>query len=448
MFAIQNVAGFAYDFQLDGICYTIISESDYTVEVSNNYGGYYSGDVVIPSQVTKYGHPYTVKRIGKDAFLDCKNLYSVTIPETVDSIYYGAFVWCSALLNIMVDSNNPYFQSKDGVVFDKAMIKLLHFPNAKGGDYIIPDGVKTIVSHSFTTNKYLHSVSMPSTLTHIEEDAFVICENLCDVQLSPSLEFIGDRAFSSCPLASISLPESLKYIGNSAFSGCEGLKTIYIPKSVEYIGERSAIGYNVSLEKIDVDPDNNYYTSIDGILYDKLLTKVLKCPSEIDYRSVTLPSTITKICYSAFHTCKSLTKIVIPSGVTEIGNGAFCYCSNLSQVICYAQTPPSTPMEEYCTGDPWEYSSRSTAILYVPKGCADTYKNYDTYSTYYGYINPYAKFKEIVEMDEETGILSDIDDDKNIVISRYNITGKKINSATKGLNIIRMNDGSTKKIVK
>lgn len=100
MLAIQNIAGFAYDFQLDGIYYTIISEEDLTVEVSYNYGTYYSGDVVIPSQVSKYGNTYTVKRIGENAFLDSKELHSVTIPETVDSIHYGAFVWCTGLTNI------------------------------------------------------------------------------------------------------------------------------------------------------------------------------------------------------------------------------------------------------------------------------------------------------------------------------------------------------------
>lgn len=444
-----SINGFAYDFQLDGIYYTIISESDCTVEVTKNNDKYYSGNLVIPSQVTKYGKTYTVTRIGINAFMDCKSLYSVTIPETVDSIYSGAFIWCSAISEIKVDNNSPYFQSKDGVLFDKAMTKLLHFPNAKSGEYIIPDGVKTIASHSFDTNMELHSVSMPSTVTHIEEQAFVLCESLYDVQLSTSLVFIGNSAFSSCPLTSISLPESLKYIGNNAFNGCDRLKTISIPKSVEYIGENTAIGYNVSLEKIEVDPENQYYTSIDGILYDKALTKVLICPSQIqDLEWITLPSTITYICASAFSANKSLARIVIPAGVTVIDNGAFGGCSNLSRVICYAQTPPSTPMRQYGTSDPWNDTARSSATLYVPKGCADVYRNYYNLTYYYGNVYPYAKFKEIVEMDEETGISSGIYDNSDIEVSRYNASGIKLNSATKGLTIIRMSNGNTKKIIK
>lgn len=446
---IISINSIAYDFQLDGIYYTIISESDCIVEVSRNNDEYYSGNLTIPSQVTKYGQTYTVKRIGQNAFMDCKNLYSVTIPETVDSINSGAFIWCSAISEIKVDGNSPYFQSKDGVLFDKAMTKLLHFPNAKSGDYVIPNGVKTIASHSFNTNMQLHSVSMPSTITRIEEQAFEVCESLYEVQLSTSLEFIGNSAFSSCPLTSISLPESLKFIGNNAFNGCDRLKTIYIPKSVEYIGENTAIGYNVSLEKIEVDPENMYYTSIDGILYDKALTKVLKCPTQIQNMEwITLPSTITYICTSAFHSNKSLTRIVIPAGVTVIDNGAFGGCSNLSRVTCYAQIPPSTPMGQYNTSDPWDATARSSATLYVPKGCADVYRNFYNRTYFFGNVYPYAKFKEIIEIDEMAGISSGIYDDSNIEISRFNASGIKVNSATNGLNIIRMSNGTIKKVIK
>lgn len=387
-----SISGFAYDFQLDGICYTIISEIDCTVEVSKNNDKYYSGNLVIPSQVTKYGQTYKVTRIGQNAFYGCKKLYSVTIPETVDSINSGAFVCCSAISEIKVDNNSPYFQSKDGVLFDKALTKLLHFPNAKSGNYRIPDGV---------------------------------------------------------PITTITLPESLKHLDSGAFTGCDRLKSIFIPKNVEYIGDKTAIGDCTSLERIEVDPENQYYTSIDGILYDKSLTKVLKCPPLIqDLEWITLPSTITYICASAFYANKSLARIVIPSGVTVIDNGAFCSCSNLSRVTCYAQTPPSTPMGQYNTSDPWEGSGRSSAILYVPKGCANAYKNFYNITYYYGDVYPYAKFKEIVEMDEETGISPGIYDDSNIEISRYNASGIQLNSATKGLNIIRMRNGNTKKIIK
>ena len=133
---------------------------------------------------------------------------------------------------------------------------------------------------------------------------------------------------------------------------------------------------------------------------------------------------------------------------TVIDNGAFGGCSNLSRVTCYAQIPPSTPMGQYNTSDPWDATARSSATLYVPKGCADVYRNFYNRTYFYGNVYPYAKFKEIIEIDEMAGISSGIYDDSNIEISRFNASGIKVNSATNGLNIIRMSNGTIKKVIK
>lgn len=441
---------YSYDFQSDGICYTIISETDCTVEVSKNNNSFYRGNLIIPSQVTKYGQTYTVKRIGADAFSDCNNLYSVSISESVDSIY-TAFSGCSALTEINVDSDNPFYKSIDGVLFDKSVTHLLRFPDGKGGNYIIPNGVKVISSYAFVTNNNLHSLSMPSSVTRIENQAIQICYNLNNIVLSSSLEYIGDGSIMDCGFSQIILPQSLKYIGNDAFNGCKKLKSLNIPKNVEYIGDNSVFGYCPSLEQIEVDSNNSYYISINGILYDKEVTKVLKCPSNIqDYEWVTLPSTIKSIGYCAFHTNKNLTRITIPAGVTTIGNGAFYYCSNLSRVTCYARTPPSTPSEKNTSSDPWDYSGRNDAILYVPKGCAETYRDFYNLKYSYGsytYVYPWASFKTIIEMDDESDII-DINNDpieKEII---YNISGTKAYSTFKGINLIRSKNGSIKKVIK
>lgn len=437
----------AYDFQLDGIYYTIISESNKTVEVSRNKDNLYTGDLTIPSQVTKYGVTYTVTRIGDYCFLDCAKLQSVNIPETIDSICYYAFIGCSALYEINIDNKNTYFQSIDGVVFDKDLTTLLHFPSAKAETYEIPDGVKIIAKNSFTSNKLLRSLSMPSSVIKIEKSAFN-CPNLIDIQLSESLEIIAEHSFSHCSFTSIILPESLKYIGRGAFMDCK-LSAIFIPKNVEYISEDDAFSICSALEKIEVDPNNKYYTSIDGILYDKQISKVLRCPQNIkDMEWITLPSTITKICKCAFHSVYSLTRIVIPANVTIIGNGAFFYCDNLSRVYCYTENPPSTPIEEYSSSDPWDYSSRSNATLYVPKGCTDIYKNFYNKTYWHTTVYPYKNFKEIIEMDDDTGITPSFIDNNDQIFSTYNTMGMKKSKTTNGLNIIKYRNGSTKKIIK
>lgn len=444
-----SISASAYDFEVDGIYYTIISDKAHTVEVSKNKDKLYTGKLSIPSSVTKYGETYTVTRIGELCFYDCDQLYYINIPETIDSICNDAFAGCSALHEINIDNNNTNFQSVDGVVFDKDLITLLHFPSAKSETYEIPEGVKIIATGSFGTNNILRSLSMPSSLIKIEEQAFY-CPNLCDIQLSNSLEYIGSCAFTHCSFPSILLPESLKYIGSYAFTGCDKLKKIYIPKNVEYSGEDfDIIGSCDALEKIEVDPENKYYTSIDGILYDKALSKVIRCPQNIkDMEWITLPSSITKICRCAFHTVSSLTRIVIPESVTIIANGAFYYCNNLSRVICYAKTPPSTPVLQYSSSDPWQNSNRRSATLYVPKGCAEIYRDFNIESYFHVREYPYKYFKEIVEMDEDTGISPSYIDNNDNIISTYNIIGVKTRSTTNGINIIKYSNGTIKKIIK
>ena len=149
-----SISASAYDLEADGIYYTIISDKTKTVEVSKNKVKLYTGKVSIPSSITKFGETFTVTRIGLSCFRDCDKIYCINIPETIDSICNDAFVYCSALKEINIDKNNPYFQSVDGVVFNKDLTSLLHFPNAKTDTYEIPDGVKNIAVNSFTLTMY------------------------------------------------------------------------------------------------------------------------------------------------------------------------------------------------------------------------------------------------------------------------------------------------------
>ena len=109
---------FAYDFQMDGLYYTIISETELTVEVSYTEGAKYKDDVVIPKEVTKHRNTYKVVRIGREAFLNSEML-SITIPESVDSISYDAFQNCLRIQKIYVDENNPKYKTENGVLFNK-----------------------------------------------------------------------------------------------------------------------------------------------------------------------------------------------------------------------------------------------------------------------------------------------------------------------------------------
>ena len=159
----------------------------------------------------KTGHyeiPSTVNIIGSEAFAGCSRLTSVTIPDSVtrvsdlafsdtglktvaipknvSDIQSGAFCACPDLMEIIVDSNNYYYTSVDGVLFRKQDGKssgrlLVQFPAGKGGSYSIPSNTTRIFNNAFNSCDKLTSVTIPANVTKINSDAFRNCHSLKNV---------------------------------------------------------------------------------------------------------------------------------------------------------------------------------------------------------------------------------------------------------------------------
>ena len=261
----------------------------------------------------------------------------------------------------------------------------------------------------------LTSVTIPSSVTEIGRYAFA-SSGLTRVTIPSSVTEIGSSAFSCCSgLTSVTIPSSVTKIGYGTFSDCSGLTSVTIPSSVTEIGS-SAFAYCRGLTSVTI-PSSVTKIGYETFAYCRGLT------------SVTVPSSVTKIGDNAFSGCSGLTSVTIPSSVTEIGDNAFSGCSGLTSVYVSWKTPLLNGADKFKDVD------KQSCTLYVPQDTSGEY-----------YLSEWGDyFDNIVEYDV-TGI-NKVKSSANVTeLSRYSVNGHRLDSPTKGLNIVKYSDGSVRKI--
>ncbi len=177
--------------------------------------------VTIPSSMTK---------IGYGAFQNCTGLISVTIPTSVAIIGSAAFATCTSLTSITVENGNNVYISDDGVLFNKNKTSILCYPAGKTqSTYSIPSSVTDIRPNAFDSCRSLTSVTIPSSVTSIGNDAFYNCTGLTSVTIPEGVTSISNNAFSFCSgLTSVTIPSSVTTIGSGAFRGCSNLTSVTV----------------------------------------------------------------------------------------------------------------------------------------------------------------------------------------------------------------------------
>ena len=333
--------------------------------------------------VTTVKIPNGVKYIRDYAFFHCTSLSVLELPESINSIGNMTFSNCTSLKAINVDKNNTRFYSVDGVLFDsnkrydETRIELVQYPVGKTDkEYSIPNGVIDLSYGAFTMCSELTVLRIPKSVTGIDkvrgitamtgiEKVFRGCISLRSIDVDNENKIYSSEngilfdknktMLIEYPAAktdqSYSIPDSVENVSCHAFGECESLKSLDISKNVKTLG-----GYfylSTYLQSINVDEENQFFSSENGVLFNKDKTRMIAYPigrTDKDYSipdtteilsdyafsgctsiiSVTIPNSAKTLEYSVFENCSSLVSLEIPDSVTRIAPYVFRGCSNLT----------------------------------------------------------------------------------------------------------------------
>ena len=270
------------------------------------------------AQLERFVVPVGISRINSETFYGCENMTSITIPKSVGTIGANAFALCDALTDVYyygteqewnevnILSGNLLMKSADIHFYDEAVANPLDYLT-----YSIADDQVTITG---CDSSVFGVLIIPKTIEGYPVTA------------------IGDFAIRACPgLMRVEIPASVTSIGRYQFERC------------------------TYLVAINVDPDNEYYSSNDGVLMNASGSELIRCPegnqdfyfipngvTQIDSEAfmrcsfldlVVIPEGVTVIPQYMCYGCEKLTRVIIPESISEIGRHAFMGCKKLNKVV-------------------------------------------------------------------------------------------------------------------
>ena len=349
--------------------------------------------------------PQSLRIIGDKAFYQ-SGLTAITIPANVEYLGAGAFALCKHLEAIAVEEGNAHYHALDGVVYDLENVTLCAYPAGsknryysleettrfilpwsfagaeKLEDVVLPEGMTVLGEYSLTMSG-IYSVTLPQSLTQIQDQAFADCGNLTKVKIPDNVAQMGEYVFSNCwklqeitfgrnsqiqrigmhtfaycgitsfavpanvssiaqyafegcrKLSSISFQENSKVENITAylFDGCDALKYVYFDSgsALKHIQAHAFEGLK-NLEYVGIHPDVQL-KEIDNFAF--------RCCTKLEYVGSrdALPQTLESIGRYAFFGCKSLQDLLLPESVEHVGGYAFLGCEDLDVFFAAEQIP-------------------------------------------------------------------------------------------------------------
>lgn len=367
-------------------------------------GAYTSGAFLNCCSLVDITIPNSIVSIEGLAFADCTGLTTITIPNSVTTIYESAFRDVPNVMYSGMAEGYPWgARSVNGyiegwlVYKDASKSQLLACSSAATDEINLPNSVTSIGERAFYNCTSIFSITIPNSVTSIGEYAFLGCSSIFTITIPNSVTSIGLGAFEYIPnivyhgtaegapwgaqyhnayvegwllysdasknhiltcsyraYGEIEIPNSVTTIEDYAFAGCNDITSVNIPNSVTLLGESSFSGCR-SLTKINVALENQNYSDIDGVLFDKTQNTLIQYPCGrhgayaipggvtcigevafeycINLTSITIPNSVIDIKDYAFYECCNLNSITIPNSTINIGEAAFGDCTNLTSVV-------------------------------------------------------------------------------------------------------------------
>lgn len=276
-------------------------------------------------KITEYTVPEKVKKLGVNAFQYAFDLVNLQLPKGLTSFdenclpitsTYPVKSYCSMkqlelpeavsslhrsyrTIQYSVAKENTTFFWENHVFYQKTEAGYIAlFTDYLEQELVIKEGTVELVEGAFRrdSHKNLKSVAIPATVKRICANAF-LDSGLIEVSMQEGVEVIETNAFDGCHLTKISIPSSVKCFASSA------------------------IAHN-PIEEITVSESNPYYTSVDGVLYNKDRTKLIAFPAKKKQKKFVVPDTVTDI-GRAFHYCEKLQTIVLSNKIEYLWDGVF-----------------------------------------------------------------------------------------------------------------------------
>ena len=480
-----------YDFEVDGLGYTILSASNLTVEVNMLVDKSLS-EVVVPQEVEYKDRQLQVIGIGSSAFEET-DIESVLLPDSIQYICEWAFSHCGNLRSID-----------------------------------LPNSLQRIERYAFSGCKSLELIAIPDNITELSDNIFSGCTKLTEITFG-KIARVGHYAFSGTAISHLELPETLKNIGAKCFEGCQQLKSLYIQScrnmdasviwdcyslktlkigagvsglpyesdnrrmemlTTEYTysrGEWEVVVHNEISEVILEDSDDYFSikTEVDddypyGLDYNPVYHPAFS-NTNVSYYYVGRPLTdiddwgmkndAGRYCFMARghidnleigggctyvpHFYQEIDALILGEGVLSFDTDSIAYLGSLRSIFCKSSVPPKL------TGE-FPEAQYVNLLVYVPEGSKEVYQNADGWKEFWSIeeydpagVTPIEERSSSLRVVASDGILKILNKNADAVCQIYNLQGGMVKSTkdnivpnlAKGVYIVRVGGKSYKIIL-